>query len=155
MSKCQEISIATMPESELPDELHLPDGGYVCEILHIYNDIEKKCYHVRFDIYEGYYAEYFHHYGDDGDTIIVRYDSHFLIEFADFITALAHSNSDFKFKQNNEGWHYEWSIGLVIEEKDNGVDFKGNPTTRYEVTRITTADNIRNGNFTFQGNEQG
>lgn len=146
---------------ETREELQLPDGGYICEILDIVHDKELKRLNVYCDIandeYNGDYRCFFDrsHLCITGFT--VSYDSDHIAEFFNFISALTGSNYDFILDINDlseninridisEDHRPYLYIGLVIQ--------KAPRSGFYHVTQITTVEDIKEGNYQLSDMEE-
>lgn len=142
---------------ETREELQLPDGGYICEVIDIVHDKELKRLIVYCDIADGDYVNLYETLDESIISFTISYDVDCIEEFANFISAMSISNPEFSFDLSRFGedincidatWEHrpDLAIGLVIQKSP----YSG----FYCVTQITTVENIEEGNYQLSDMEQ-
>lgn len=135
---------------ELPSEhKRLTAGGYVCRITKAEDVADREYIRLEYDIAEGdlkgYWNDNEENYGWR-DSFIRSYKDSAIRFFKAFTTAIEQSNSAYKWNWNEQTLVGKL-VGLVLSEEEYEKR-DGSIGTRLRVNRVTSIDNIRNGNYT-------
>lgn len=134
---------------EASDFQRLQPGGYVCKITGVQDMPDREYLKLEYDIAEGefkdHYMELYNAKGFWGGTFIKSYKESAKSFFKTFITAVKHSNKDYKWDFDERTLEGKL-VGLVLGEeeypsKDNTIK------TRLYVDKIRNIEVIRSGNF--------
>lgn len=143
-----------------PERKILRNGGYVNQIKKVEDFPDIQCLKIYYDIYEGYYKNYFQDIYDKGKywkgTIFVSYleGKASIKYFYKFIEAIELSNDGFIFNYNEQELVGKLFGAVLIEEKleKDGKWFTNNIVAKNVHNSFKSVNAIRNGDYIIDTN---